>query len=58
MSSGNFVEADLLQDDPQPGLSGLKSGAVLGGQPPCATLETQLLTGVSQVANLTLGSCS
>jgi len=45
----------LAQDDSQPDLSGLNSGAALSGQPPCATLETQLFTGVSQVANPTSG---
>lgn len=53
--SENSVEANLSQDDSQPDLSGLNSGAVLSGQPPCATLETQLFTGVSQVANPTSG---
>ena len=49
MSSENSIEVNLSQDVSQTDLSGLNSGAVLSGQPPCATLDAY------QVANLTLG---
>ena len=55
MVSEDSVQANLSQDDSQPGPSGLNVAvAVLGSQPGAST-ETQLLSVASQGANPTSG---
>ena len=55
MASEDSVQANLSQDDSQPGLSGLNITATMLGSQPSASMESQLL---SQGTNRTIYACA
>ena len=55
MASEDSVQANLSQDDSQPGPSGLTIAATVLGSRPSASTESQLLSVASQGANPTSG---